>query len=116
MSEIKKKRGRPPLSPEERELRRIERNKRSSEAHKKSGYAADKRYRENNPDKISKKNRIYRNKNDSLTVTLSKEYRSVIDRLTNETGLSISDLFITAVEMQYDVKLKKRLLNMSSRR
>ena len=49
MEEEKKKRGRHPLSIEEREARQKERNKRSAEIHKKNGYAAQKKYRDQHP-------------------------------------------------------------------
>lgn len=40
-----KKRGRPPLSPEEKEAHRIAKNKRDSERSKANGYIAQKKYR-----------------------------------------------------------------------
>ena len=46
MSEEIKKRGRPPLSDEEREAKRIAHNRSASERHKKTGYSAQKKYQQ----------------------------------------------------------------------
>ena len=95
MSTEKPKRGRPPLSPEERELRRIERNKRSNEAHKKSGYAAQAKYRENNPDKMSaiyqKHNQKIRESYDELRVLLPKKNRYLLDDIVTSRRFYVQE-------------------------
>lgn len=92
-SEKPKKRGRPPLPPEERERRRIERNKLSNEIHKKTGYAAQKKYKKNNYDVLS--------------ILLPKESRHLLDEIVYRENTTISSLFLNAVEEKYSVKLSK---------
>ncbi|MGN1121582.1 MAG: hypothetical protein ACI4RV_04375 [Eubacteriales bacterium] len=88
-----------PLTPEEREARRIAQNKMSVERHKRSGYAAQKKYRAAHPEKY---NQSYEAK-----VRVPLEFKPIIERLTKETGLSITQLFISAVEEKYQVALHR---------
>ena len=81
------------MSPEERELRRKERNRRSNEAHKRSGYAAQAKYKKNNYDELS--------------VLLPKESRRLLDEIVYKENTTISSLFLNAVEEKYGIKLSK---------
>lgn len=89
-----KKPGRPPLSPEEREARRKAKNKRDNERKKAQGYTAQKRYREN------RKGQVYEPK---LVIPASK--KSVLFELMEKTGMTTTQLFVTAVEEKYGVDL-----------
>ena len=98
-----KKRGRPPLSPEAREARRIAKNKSSAEWHKKNGYAAQKRYKAAHPEQ--------RGQNYEPKIRIALEFKPIIESLTAETGLSITQLFISAIEEKYKVVLHRDIEN-----
>lgn len=63
-------------------------------ATKAGGYAAQKKYRATHP------NSKYEPK-----VRIDKNFKPVLQALLDETGLSITDLFVNAVEEKYDIKL-----------
>lgn len=88
------KRGRPSLSPEEREERRKAKNKRDNERKKAQGYTAQKKYREN------RKGRVYEPK---LAIPASK--KDALFQLMEQTGMTTTQLFVTAVEEKYGVDL-----------
>lgn len=92
--ETKNKGGRPPLSPEEREERRKAKNRRDNERKKAQGYTAQKKYREN------RKGRVYEPK---LTIPASK--KDALFQLMEQTGMTTTQLFVTAVEEKYGVDL-----------
>lgn len=93
----KKRRGRPPLSDEERELRRIETNKKQAERLKRNGYAAQKKYRETHSG--------YK-KNYEPKIKIPLEFRSNLDELLSKTGMTITELFVGAVEEKYAITLR----------
>lgn len=97
MEEEKKKRGRPPLSPEEKEKRRIVRNKSAADRHKKNGYVAQKKYRNSHPEKY--------NQNYEPKIRIPLEKKDVLTKLIGQTGLTITQLFVGAVEEKYGVNL-----------
>ena len=101
----KKGRGRPPLSPEERELRRVERIKISNEYHKKTGNIAQKKYRQTNPDKIRNLRKNYY----TPKVHIHKDFVNNFNALVEKTGLGISALFLSALEEKYGIVLTKSL-------
>lgn len=103
MSTEPKKRGRPPLTSDEREARRAAQNKKAMERHKKNGYAAQKKYRATHPEKY--------NQNYEPKVRIPLEFKATIESLTQETGLSITRLFICAVEEKYHVVLHRDIDN-----
>lgn len=103
MSEAPKKRGRTPLSPEEREIRRITENKRAMERHKRNGYAAQKKYRVTHPER-------YR-QNYEPKIRIPLEFKPLVENLTKSTGLSITQLFVSAVEEKYQVILHRDIEN-----
>jgi len=109
-NENKRPKGRPPLSPEEREQRRIERNKRSNARHKETGYAASKKYNEANKDAVldgaRKRSKKMRDKYSDLGILILREKRDALEQVLKETGLSITDLFIGAVEEKYSIVLR----------
>jgi hypothetical protein len=93
-----KKRGRPALSEEEREARRIAHNQKTNERHKANGYASQKRcnaaYRE------AHRGEIYEPK---LRIPSSK--KGELQDLISKTGLTLTQLFVGAVEEKYGVIL-----------
>ena len=94
----KKRRGRPALSPEEKEQRRKERNRRDNERKKAMGYIAQKKYRE------KKKHITYQPK-----LCIPVEKKEDLFRLLEQTGLSTTQLFVGAVEEKYGVVLRKTI-------
>lgn len=96
--EIKKKGGRPPLSPEERETRRKAKIKRDNERKKAQGYTAQKKYREN------RKGKYYEPK-----LNIPADKKEVLFRLMDQTGLTTTQLFVSAVEEKYGVILHHTL-------
>ena len=94
---MKKKRGRPPLSDEERELRRLETNKKQAERLKRNGYAAQKKYRETHSG--------YK-KNYEPKIKIPLEFRPNLDELLSKTGMTITELFVGAVEEKYAITLR----------
>ena len=105
--EEKKRRGRPPLSPEEKALRLKEKNKRDIERQKNNGYAAQKKYRLAHPDNVVKwRQRFYEPK-----IRIPKELRPILNSLIKDTGLTITQLFVSAVEEKYGVTLHDILDN-----
>jgi hypothetical protein len=81
-AETKRGRGRPPLPPE---MKKPKRN-----YHKENGYAALKKFRENNLE---------------LRVLIPIASKPILDRIASEVNLSISALFLNAVEEKYDIQL-----------
>ena len=92
MSEITKGRGRPPvLTPEEREQRRIENDRKRNERHKATGYAAQRKY----------KTKVH-----EIKVIIRQEYKAIIDELVAKAGMnSPAELFLDAVSQKYSVTL-----------
>jgi len=74
-------------------------NKQSAQRHKQTNYAAQKKYRENNPDVYD----FYEPK-----VRIPSEYRDTIKALSKKTGMSITELFIGAVEAKYNITLSRK--------
>jgi len=104
--EPKKGRGRPPLSPEEKELRRIAKNKRTNEYHKQSGYAAQRKYDSANPEKIAEIRDSYY----SPKIYIDRDFEEKFNQLFKDSKLkSMSEFFINAVEEKYDVVLSNRV-------
>jgi len=96
--ETKRGRGRPPLSPEEKEAKQLILNKKSAQCHKDTDYAAQRKYRENNPDKY---------KRYSVKIVIATEFKETLDTLVESSGLSLTSLFINAVEEKHNIKLRK---------
>ena len=97
--QTKKGRGRPPLSSAEKSQRKIENQEKASVAHKKTGYAAQKKYRGLNPEKY---------KRYAIGLVIAPEYQGNLEQLLSTTGLSRTELFINAVEEKYGVDLSKK--------
>lgn len=105
MADDSKKRGRPPLSDEQKAMRKNKTSKPGISATKEGGYASQKRYRANHPEKVKEwQHRYYEPK-----VRILQEYRAELERLARETQLTLSELFISAVEEKYCVVLHKHL-------
>ena len=91
--EVKKKRGRPPLSPEEREAKRKE---------------SKRKYNISNPDIVKKSYQNYINRYDRLVIDVPKKYRPKLNDLLDKTGFNITTLFLKAVEDKYGIKLSDK--------
>lgn len=94
--EAKKKIGRPPLSPQEREARRIAKNRYGNERQKQRGYPARKRYVEKH------RGEIYEPK-----LRIPAYNKPLLEKLLADTGLTITQLFLDALETKYGVDLSK---------
>lgn len=94
--ETKKKGGRPPLSPEEREVRRKAKVKRDNERQKERGYPARKSYIERH------KGEIYEPK---LRIPASN--KPELEQLLVKTGLTVTQLFVGAVKEKYGIDLSE---------
>lgn len=103
--ESKKKRGRPPLTPEQKAMRQKKVSKPGISSTKMGGYASQRRYKENHPDKVKEWQRRYY----EPKVRVLQEYRADLERLCRETQLTLSQLFVGAVEEKYCVVLQKHL-------
>ena len=93
------RRGRPAvLSPEEKEQRRIERNRKECERQKALGWKNQKAYRARHPER---RREMY----SELTVRLPRDKRPQFDSLLASTGKTITELVLDALEKQYGVNL-----------
>ena len=106
-TEIKRGRGRPSLSPEEKETRRKELTKKSNDYHKSTGYAAKKKYKETYPDRIIESDKTFRESHDNLRIFLHKDFRANLNKIISESNMTITKLFLTAVEEKYGIALTK---------
>ena len=92
-------------------------NKKTSKAGfsstKEGGYASQKRYRANHPDKIREQKRKQRERSRGLIyepkLRIPIENKSVLEKLLSDTGLNITQLCIGAVEEKYGVTIQKNL-------
>ena len=100
--EIKKKRGRPPLNPDLKAqnvaLRREKHAAYQREYAKRTGCAAQKKYRASHPE-------VYRGRHYEPKLRIPIEKKDVLMRLVAETGMSITQLFVEAVQEKYNVTL-----------
>ena len=95
-----KKRGRPKkiLTPEEIEAKRIAKISQANEYHRKTGYAAQKKYNAAHKD-------TYRGTAYEARARIPANKKDVFLKLVEVTGLSITDLLVGAVEEKYGVIL-----------
>ena len=91
-----------PLTPEELEARRIARNKSAMERHKKNGYAAQKKYRATHKDE--KRRPCY-----SISLRVPVESKPIFEHLSKDTGLTITELIVRAIEEKYSVDLHRSI-------
>ena len=99
-----KKRGRPAtLTPEEKEARRIEKNRRDNERKKAGGWTAQKKYQTTHK-RHRDTSSVYEVK---IRVPLDKkeEFKALLE----QTGLSITKLCLDAIEEKYGVVLLEPL-------
>lgn len=111
MNDTSKKRGRPPLAPEEKEQRRIAKNAATNAYHKRNGYASQEKYRQAHPEKYRAYRETARGRTYEPKVRIPIEFKIDFEELLKQTGLSISQLFIGAVEEKYKVTLHKEIDN-----
>lgn len=96
-----------------------EKLKRELARQKATGYAAQKRYREKNPDvarSVARKSmKLHREKVKGTEnevycarIPIKMKYKADLDNLVVEQGLTITELFLSAVEEKYGVVLHKK--------
>ncbi|MCL2255840.1 MAG: hypothetical protein FWC11_03160 [Firmicutes bacterium] len=95
----KRGRGRPQLTPEQKEQRRIKNNKRSSEHHKKTGYAAQKKYKDAHPETYN----FY-----EPAIRIDRVFENAFIKLCENEEKSHSEIFIYAIEKVFDITLSKK--------
>lgn len=78
-------------------------------ATKAGGYAAQKRYRTNHPDRVREQNQKQRGKTYEPKVRIPIEHKATIDELLKATGLSFTQLCIAAIEEKYGITLHSSL-------
>lgn len=100
----KKKRGRPPLPPGIKAERVAQRNASINAYHKSTGWAAQKKYKASHRDVC--RGRTYEPK---LRIPMDK--KDILVQLMAQTGLTITQLFVGAVEEKYGVNLHKNIDN-----
>lgn len=105
MSEEKKKRGRPPLSPEEKERRRVAKNATVAAYHKSTGYAAQNKYKKANPERYREYNRRARETVYEPKIRLHVSKKEALQSLLQAEGLSLTQLFVTLVLEKYGIDL-----------
>ena len=78
---------------------------------KEGGYVSQKRYRENHPDRIKEQRRKQKEKTRGILyerkLRLPMSSKAALDELLQSTGLSITELCLTAIEEKYGVDLRK---------
>lgn len=105
--EPKKKRGRPPLSPEAKAESLRKKTERANEWHKKNGYLAQKKHQQNNPEKYKNYKKNFQDWSRITLVHIPAEKReSLIDLLSRE-NTDITNLFVGLVLEKYGVDLSK---------
>ncbi len=100
-----KKRGRPPLSEEERKARSRERQQKYYASHKDQKRERDERYRANHPDLQVRKHAKRVEKYYSPKINIPREAKPIFDSLLASTGKTISELVLDSLEKQYGVNL-----------
>lgn len=78
---------------------------------KEGGYMSQKRYKENHPDRIKEQRRKQKEKMRGVIyerkLRLPVSSKAALDELLQSTGLSITELCLTAIEEKYGVDLRK---------
>lgn len=105
MSEEKRKRGRPPLSPEEKERRRVAKNAAVAAYHKSTGYAAQNKYKKANPERYREYNRRARETVYEPKIRLHMSKKAVLQSLLQAEGLSLTQMFTALVLEKYGIDL-----------
>ena len=77
--------------------------KRSNDYHKQSGYKARTKHRKAHPEKYKKYQGYYY----KPAVTMRAEFKEALDELVKRSGMTLSGLFLDAVEKQHGVILRK---------
>lgn len=105
MADEKKKRGRPPLPPEEKERRRVAKNATVAAYHKSTGYAAQNKYKKANPERYREYNRRARETVYEPKIRLHVSKKEALQSLLQAEGLSLTQLFVTLVLEKYGIDL-----------
>ena len=105
MSEEKKKRGRPPLSEEEREAKRIAHNRNSSERHKKTGYSAQKKYQQTHKEQYQEYQKKQRGSIYEPKLRIPIDRKEDLTNLLEREGVSLTQMFAALVQDKYGVNL-----------
>lgn len=70
-------------------------------------YNAHKKYAANNPEIYAKSSKKYASTRYRIHLIMAKDFKETVENLASEAGLSISQLFVSAVEEKYGVILHK---------
>lgn len=108
MEEEKKKRGRPPLSPEEKEKRRVAKNAASTAHHKRTGWAAQYKYKKEHPEKCREYNKRARENVYEPKIRLPLSKKQDLQSILESENLSITQLFCLLVKEKYGIELLKK--------
>ena len=88
-------------------------NRSGISATKAGGYASQKRYRQNHPDRVReqkrKQNERLRGSTYEPKLRIPMENKHILEKLLADTGLSITELCIGAVEEKYGVTIQKQV-------
>lgn len=107
MIEESKMRGRPPLSPEEKERRRVEKNTTTAVYHKKTGYAAQKKYQQTHKEQYQVYKKKQRGSIYEPKIRIPMEYKNELSQLLKEEEMSLTQLFIFLVREKYGIDFSK---------
>lgn len=103
--EIKKKRGRPPLSPEIKAERIALKNASTNAYHKKNGYAAQEKYRQAHPEKYRAYRETARGRTYEPKLRIPIEKKDELASLLQSEGVSLTQMFVTLVMEKYGINL-----------
>jgi len=113
MADEKKKRGRPKTPRTEEELQQLQGKRREwYKTYKKTydqvtGYASQKKYKANHPERVREQKRRQGAKLYEPKLRIPIEKKPELEKLLSNTGLTISQLFLGAVEEKYGISLQK---------
>lgn len=100
---INKKRGRPPMSPEMKAERTAKRSAATNAYHKSTGYAAQNKYRQSHIEQYRDYRKSLRGKTYEPKLRIPMDKKDALLRLMEQTGLTITQLCIGAVEEKYNI-------------
>lgn len=103
--EIKKRRGRPPMSPEMKAERVARKNASTNAYHKKSGYAAQEKYRQAHPEKYRTYREAARGRTYEPKLRIPIDKKDELASLLQSEGVSLTQMFMALVMEKYGINL-----------
>lgn len=89
--------------------------KHSFNSSKEGGYLDQKKYKERHPEKVKEWRRKQKEREKGTIyepkLRLAIEFKPILEQLCQDTGKSINELCLSALEEKYNVVLRKRLDN-----